>query len=50
MLQKVIKMEIFHYVEYVQGIETATEILTNYNEAINNFNQTIIAIQYTINQ
>ncbi|MDP2162309.1 MAG: efflux RND transporter permease subunit [Flavobacterium sp.] len=38
------------YVEYVQGIETATEILTNYNEAINNFNQTIIAIQYTINQ
>ena len=38
------------YVEYVQGIETATEIQTNYNEAINNFNQTIIAIQYTINQ
>ena len=38
------------YVEYVQSIETASEIQLNSNEAIYNFNQTVITIQYSINQ
>ena len=38
------------YVEYVQSIETASQIQLNYNEAIYNYNQTIITIQYSINQ
>lgn len=38
------------YVEYVQSIETASEIQLNYNDAIYNFNQTVITIQYSINQ
>lgn len=38
------------YVEYVQGIETASAIQLNYNDAISNYNQTVINIQYLINQ
>lgn len=38
------------YVEYVQSIETASSIQLNYNEAISNYNQTVINIQYLINQ
>lgn len=38
------------YVEYVQSIETASTIQLNYNEAISNYNQTVINIQYIINQ
>ena len=38
------------YVEYVQSIETASQIQLNYYEAIYNYNQTIITIQYSINQ
>ncbi len=38
------------YVEYVQGIETALDIRLNYNEAINNYNEAVINIQYLLNQ
>lgn len=38
------------YVEYVQGIETALDIRLNYNEAISNYNETVISIQYLLNQ
>ncbi|WP_163399481.1 CusA/CzcA family heavy metal efflux RND transporter [Flavobacterium fluviatile] len=38
------------YVEYVQGIETASTIQLNYNDAVSKYNQTVIAIQYLINQ
>ena len=38
------------YVEYVQSLETASQIQLNYSEAIYNYNQTIITIQYSINQ
>ena len=38
------------YVEYVQGIETALDIQLNYSEAISNYNQTVIDIQFLINQ
>ncbi len=38
------------YVEYVQGIETALGIQLNYSEAISNYNQTVIDIQFLINQ
>ncbi|RKS03403.1 CusA/CzcA family heavy metal efflux RND transporter [Flavobacterium sp. 102] len=38
------------YVEYVQGIETALDIQLNYSEAINNYNQTVIDIQFLINK
>ncbi len=38
------------YVEYVQSIETASSIQLNYNEAISNYNQTVINIQYLTNQ
>ena len=33
------------YVEYVQSLETASQIQLNYSEAIYNYNQTIITIQ-----
>lgn len=38
------------YVEYVQSIETALTIRLNYSNAILNFNQTAINIQYLIHQ
>ena len=38
------------YVEYVQGIETASAIQFNYNDAISKYNQTVITIQYLLNQ
>jgi len=38
------------YVEYVQSIEIALGILLNYSEAIHNYNQTVINIQYLTNQ
>lgn len=38
------------YVEYVQALETALTIRTNYINAINNFNQTVINLQFLVNQ
>jgi len=38
------------YVEYVQSIETALTIRLNYSNAIHNYNQTAINIQYLIHQ
>ncbi|MFP5438802.1 MAG: CusA/CzcA family heavy metal efflux RND transporter [Bacteroidia bacterium] len=38
------------YVEYVQGLETALGIRMNYINAINNYNQVIINIEYLLNQ
>ena len=38
------------YIEYVQGIETALDIRLNFINAINQYNQTIINLQYLINQ
>lgn len=38
------------YVEYVQSIETALNIRLNYSNAIHNYNQTAINIQYLIHQ
>lgn len=38
------------YVEYVQGLETALGIRTNYINAVNNFNQTVINLQFLVNQ
>lgn len=38
------------YVEYVQAIETAMDILFNYTDAIQKYNQTVINIRYLINQ
>lgn len=37
------------YVEYLQGLQTALEIQTNYLQAINNFNQAAINLQYLSN-
>jgi cobalt-zinc-cadmium resistance protein CzcA len=38
------------YVEYVQSIETASTIQYNYNDAITKYNQTVITLQYLLNQ
>ncbi|RZJ24978.1 MAG: TolC family protein, partial [Flavobacterium sp.] len=38
------------YVEYVQSLDTANEILVNYADAIRQYNQTVINIQFLINQ
>jgi cobalt-zinc-cadmium resistance protein CzcA len=38
------------YVEYVQNLETANSILVNYADAVRQYNQTIINIQYLTNQ
>ena len=38
------------YVEYVQGLETALTIRINYINAINNYNQAAINLQYLLNQ
>ncbi|MFP5436731.1 MAG: CusA/CzcA family heavy metal efflux RND transporter [Bacteroidia bacterium] len=38
------------YVEYVQSIETASTIQYNYNDAISKYNQTVITLQYLLNQ
>jgi len=38
------------YVEYVQALETALTIRTNYINAIHNFNQTVINLQFLVNQ
>lgn len=38
------------YVEYVQNLDTANSILLNYADAVRQYNQTIINIQYLINQ
>lgn len=38
------------YVEFVQGLETALTIRINYINAINNYNQTVIDLQYLLNQ
>jgi len=38
------------YVEYLQGLETALAIRTNYINAINNYNQAVINLQYLLNQ
>lgn len=38
------------YVEYVQGLETALAIRINYINAINNYNQAAINLQYLLNQ
>lgn len=36
------------YLEYLQGLRTATEIRTSYINAINNYNQSIIRLEYLI--
>jgi len=38
------------YVEYVQVLETALDIRTNYIAALNNYNTTVINLQYLVNQ
>lgn len=38
------------YVEYVQALETALTIRTNYINAIHNFNQAVINLQFLVNQ
>jgi len=38
------------YVEYVQGLETSLAIRINYINAINNYNQAAINLQYLLNQ
>lgn len=38
------------YVEYVQNLDTANNILLKYAEAVRMYNQTIINLQYLINQ
>ncbi|SCY25207.1 CusA/CzcA family heavy metal efflux RND transporter [Flavobacterium caeni] len=38
------------YVEYVQNLDTANDILLNYADAVRQYNQTIINIQYLTNQ
>jgi len=38
------------YVEYVQALETGLAIRTNYINAIHNFNQTVINLQFLVNQ
>ena len=38
------------YVEYVQALETSLAIRTNYINAIHNFNQTVINLQFLVNQ
>jgi heavy metal efflux system protein len=38
------------YVEYAQALQTNLEIQRTYLEAINSFNQTVISIQFLINQ
>lgn len=38
------------YVEYVQGLETSLDIRINYINAINNYNQAVINLQYLANQ
>lgn len=38
------------YVEYVQNLDTANDILLKYAEAIRTYNQTVINIQFLINQ
>ncbi|MDV6170356.1 CusA/CzcA family heavy metal efflux RND transporter [Flavobacterium sp. DG1-102-2] len=38
------------YVEYVQGLETALNIRLNHINAINKFNETVINLQYLLNQ
>lgn len=38
------------YFEYVQGLETSLGIRTNYITAVNNFNQTVINLQFLVNQ
>ena len=37
------------YVEYLQGLQTALDVQKNYLQAINNYNQTNINIQYLLN-
>jgi cobalt-zinc-cadmium resistance protein CzcA len=36
------------YLEYLQGLRTATEIRTSYINAINNYNQAVIRLEYLI--
>jgi len=38
------------YVEYVQVLETSLDIRTNYIEAVNNYNTSVINLQYLVNQ
>lgn len=38
------------YVEYMQGLETALDIRTNYINAVNNYNQAVIYLQFLLNQ
>jgi cobalt-zinc-cadmium resistance protein CzcA len=38
------------YFEYVQALETSLGIRTNYITAVNNFNQTVINLQFLVNQ
>ncbi|MCW4467672.1 CusA/CzcA family heavy metal efflux RND transporter [Flavobacterium sp. MFBS3-15] len=38
------------YIEYMQGLETALDIRTNYINAVNNHNQAVIYLQYLLNQ
>jgi len=38
------------YVEYVQVLQTALDIRTNYISALNNYNNTVINLQYLVNQ
>ena len=38
------------YVEYVQVMQTALDIRTNYLSALNNYNTTVINLQYLVNQ
>ena len=38
------------YIEYLQSVQISLEIERNYLQAIHNFNQTTINLQYLINQ
>ncbi len=37
------------YVEFIQGIQTALEVQTNYLNAVSNYNQAVINLQYLLN-
>ena len=39
-----------HYLEYVQNITAATDIKTNYINLLNNYNQSIIAIEFLVGE
>jgi cobalt-zinc-cadmium resistance protein CzcA len=38
------------YVEFIQGIQTALDVQSNYLSAVSNYNQAVINLQYLLNQ